>query len=216
MSQQWYVQTSEGSAGPFTPAKLRRLVQVGKVMPESLLSLDGKRWVQASKIKGLVFPSPGRAESPPQPRPAESHPDDSFPLAGDEPAPVTPGLPAGGSIYDGLTAEHLDRLYPTSSDADETPPLSGAKGFPVRVGLSATIAALAAAGTAVAVKVVRILGLIDLDTTAASLAARVGLPALAFVGTFAFIFWRSGRETEPPVITADMSDEEIARALKRH
>jgi hypothetical protein len=75
---------------------------------------------------------------------------------------------------------------------------------------------VAASAVAMAVKLARFLGLVDLSTTATSLAARVGLPAIAFVVVFALLFWYCGRDVEPSNITADMSDDEIADAMKRY
>ena len=88
------------------------------------------------------------------------------------------------------------------------------QGLPVRVGASATVAVLAATAASVVVKSLGLLGLIELDTIAWSLAARVVFPALAFVGTFAIVFWWFGREIESPLITTEMSDEEIAEAIR--
>ncbi|NQT14423.1 MAG: hypothetical protein HQ582_16830, partial [Planctomycetes bacterium] len=78
------------------------------------------------------------------------------------------------------------------------------------------LAALATATVVSLVKLVRMFGLIELNTTATSLAARVGLPAIAFVAVFALLFWYCGRDVEPPQITGDMSDDEIADVLKRY
>ena len=106
------------------------------------------------------------------------------------------------------------QLHEASREAEpEPPPLSSVAGLPLRFGVSFILASTAASGVAALVELVRIAGLVRLDTTAASLAARVGLPGVAFAVAFAFVFWYSGRQTEQPKITADMSDEEIARAL---
>jgi len=55
MSQQWYVRTSKGHAGPFSSGQLRKLAARGKITPKSRLSLDQAKWFSASRVKGLVF-----------------------------------------------------------------------------------------------------------------------------------------------------------------
>ena len=55
MSQQWYVRTRKGHAGPFSATRLRKLAEEGKVRPDSQLSLDLATWVPASRVRGLVF-----------------------------------------------------------------------------------------------------------------------------------------------------------------
>jgi hypothetical protein len=213
MSQQWYVQTAKGNAGPFAPAKLRQLAEAGKITPETRLSLDGSKWVRAASIKGLTFPAASPAESRPGPRATESDADDTYDVIPAQPPTVAREVPTGGSVYQGLRAKHVEQLYPSPSDQD-TPALSTARGLPLRMGLSALIAAIVALGVRGLVGVARFRGLVNLDTINASLAARVILPGVVFLVVFGFLFWWFGREPKPTVITAEMSDEEIARALK--
>lgn len=216
MSQQWYVRTSQGKAGPFDPATLRQLAERGKITPESRVSLDGRNWVPASRVKGLAFAETGAAEPPSPPQSAEPPADHEYALAQDDRPDSTSDRPSG-SPRRGFTAAEVALLHRSSGDTEEDlPALSSAAGLPLRFGLSFGLASTAAAGAALLVKSAWFLGIVDLDTIGASLAVRVGLPAIAFVVVFALIFWYSGREVEPPQITAEMSDEEIAKALKRY
>jgi hypothetical protein len=209
MGQEWYVQTSSGKDGPFASAELRQLAQAGKIAPESLVSLDGKNWSAASRVKGLVF-----ADTPPTQGPPEPPPADEYALAEDDRKKPTVDRPGRKTPVDDAAAEVL--LYKSSGDAEEDfPALSTAAGLPARFGVSFILAAVAASAVAALVKLTRMLGLVELNTTATSLAARVGLPAIAFVGVFAFIFWYCGREAASPKITGDMSDEEIGEAIRR-
>jgi len=58
MSQHWFVKTSTGKAGPFSASQLRKLATSGKISSTSNVSPDGSKWVPASRIKGLEFPTP--------------------------------------------------------------------------------------------------------------------------------------------------------------
>jgi len=212
MSQQWYVQTATGHAGPFVPAKLRQLAETGKITPETRLSLDRTKWVRAGNVKGLAFPEVGPVENRPEALAAELDVEDTYDVIPAQPPTVAREVPTG-SVYQGLQAKHLERLYPSSSDHD-APALSSARGLPLRMGLSGLLAAGIALGVRRLVRLARFFGLVNLDTIDASLAARVVLPGVVFVVVFAFLFWWFGRESEPTAITPEMSDEEIARALR--
>ena len=65
MSQDWFVKTSTGKAGPFSASQLRKLATNGKISSKNFVSPDGSKWVQATRIKGLEFPAPA-AEAPTQ------------------------------------------------------------------------------------------------------------------------------------------------------
>lgn len=73
---------------------------------------------------------------------------------------------------------------------------------------------MGAVGVRILVRAASFFGLVNLHTIGTSLAARVILPAVVFVVTFAFLFWWYGRESKPSVIRPEMSDEAIARAIK--
>jgi hypothetical protein len=209
MGQTWYVQTPSGKAGPFTSSKLRQLAQTGKISPESLVSLDGKKWAAASRVKGLVFAAPSPAQHPPEPRP-----DDDYALVEDDlkkPAVDRPG----GKTPSTYASANVTPLEEDFSD-EELPRLSTTAGLPLRFGASFILGATAAGAASLLVKLAFSFRLVELKTTAASLLALVGLPAIAFVVVFALIFWLCGRDVEPPKITGEMSDDEIADALKRY
>jgi len=55
MAAEWFVQADGESLGPLAPPDLRRLVQEGRVGPETLVRLgaDGK-WVPAGRVRGLL------------------------------------------------------------------------------------------------------------------------------------------------------------------
>lgn len=193
MGQEWYVETSSGKAGPFASAALRQLAQTGKIAPESLVSLDGKNWSPASRVKGLVFADTPPVRPSPKPQPTvdppttKTPPDDSDAVA----------LP-----------------YKSTGGADPAPRrLSTAAILPAQFFAGFFGGALAASATSMMVKLARMVGLVELNTTATSLAARVGLPAIAFVGVFALIFWRVGREVSSAEINVDMSNKETGDAL---
>jgi len=215
MAQEWYVQTSSGKAGPFASAKLRQLAQTGKIARESLVSLDGKNWSPASRVKGLVF-----AETPPAQGPSLPQPTDDYALAEEDRKKPTVDRPGKKTPPDDAAVAAL--LYDAallSESSDETeedfPALSTVAGLPARFGASFILAAMAASAVAMLVKLAVFFGLVDLNTTTTSLLARVGLPAIAFVVGFALLFWYCGLDAEPPKITDDMNDEKIADVLKR-
>lgn len=60
MAKQWYVKTKKGSAGPFSPRKLKEYASKGKIKPKSFIRLDENEWVVADSVKGL-FPTPADA-----------------------------------------------------------------------------------------------------------------------------------------------------------
>jgi uncharacterized protein DUF4339 len=215
MPQQWYVQTSKGTAGPFTPMAIRRLARTGKISPKSRVSLDGHNWMAASRIKGLEFLEEKSAQRPAA-RPSTSPITDyDCQLLLQEHADSTADRPHRGPST-GDPASDLAELHLSAINDEKSPDLSSAEGLSLRVGLSFSLGAVGAASMAGLVKTARFVGLVELNTTATSLAARVGLPAIAFVVVFAFIYWSSGREVDQPRISADMSDDEIGEALRHY
>ena len=66
MAQQWYVKMGEQVRGPVSVKQLKAIAASGKLPANSLLSLDQKRWVKPSQVKGLVFkPIENTAYAPP-------------------------------------------------------------------------------------------------------------------------------------------------------
>jgi hypothetical protein len=53
------------------------------------------------------------------------------------------------------------------------------------------------------------------ETISGSLALRIGLPAAAFAIVFVWVYWYCGRPVDEPPISEEMSDAEIAKALKK-
>lgn len=202
MGQEWYVETSFGRSGPFTPADLRKLAQAGTITPESLVSLDGENWSPAARVKGLVFPDAPPNQPPP---------------AGECALAETERDKPGGRPYPTYPSPNVIPLDKVLADLRDDPPrLSSAEGLPARFGISFGLAASVATAVALLVKMALWIELVELKTIATSLAALVGLPAVAFVAVFALIFWYCGRDVEPPQISGDMSDDEIADVLKRY
>ena len=105
MTQQWFVKTSKGQAGPFSSSKLRQLVADGKIKPTTLISLDGKKWVTSGKIKGLSFPS---AEGD-----ALAH---SGPIIGYPEQPILP-------LIEQREVAYIDRFGPYSNVVHELMPM---------------------------------------------------------------------------------------------
>lgn len=64
MSQQWFARIAGTICGPFSPKDIRRLAQRGDVTPETEVSMDQHKWVAATKLKGLTFPSPAAPTKP--------------------------------------------------------------------------------------------------------------------------------------------------------
>ncbi|NQT15968.1 MAG: DUF4339 domain-containing protein, partial [Planctomycetes bacterium] len=149
MGQEWYVQTSSGKSGPFTPANLRKLAQTGKITPESLVSLDGENWSPAARVKGLVF-----AEAPPDQPPSA----DEYALGETEPKKPTPDRPGGRAYSTYASANVIPLERPSADSCDDLPRLSTTAGLPARFGISFGLAALATATVASLVKLVRMFG----------------------------------------------------------
>ena len=63
----WIKQGGE-RLGPFSDAELRQMAREARLRPDSLLSLDGQKWLRASHVPGLFPPAKGRDTPPPLPR----------------------------------------------------------------------------------------------------------------------------------------------------
>ena len=55
---QWHIKQNDKTYGSYTGRQIKQLVSDGKVKPETLLSKDGSKWVEANKIKGIFNPPP--------------------------------------------------------------------------------------------------------------------------------------------------------------
>ena len=55
VAQQWYVKIGKQVRGPVSAKKLKALADSGKLPANALLSLDQKKWVKPTQIKGLGF-----------------------------------------------------------------------------------------------------------------------------------------------------------------
>ena len=55
---EWYVQTKNSVAGPFTLKQIKKLARRGKLQPKVAVSHDQKSWIKAKRVPGFVFPEP--------------------------------------------------------------------------------------------------------------------------------------------------------------
>lgn len=65
MAQQFYISGGEALIGPVSPRDLRQMAIDGSIQPDTQISLDGRKWIQASAIKELVFGPPVESDSGP-------------------------------------------------------------------------------------------------------------------------------------------------------
>ena len=65
MAQQFYISGGEALIGPVSPRDLRQMAIDGSIQPDTQISLDGRKWIQASAIKELVFAPPVESDSGP-------------------------------------------------------------------------------------------------------------------------------------------------------
>ena len=65
MAQQFYISGGEALIGPVSPRDLRQMANDGSIQPDTQISLDGRKWIQASAIKELVFGPPVESDSGP-------------------------------------------------------------------------------------------------------------------------------------------------------
>lgn len=199
MGQQWYVRTARGVAGPLAAGKLRELADAGKIARDTQVRMEGGDWVAASRIKGLTFGEPAKASGS---RSADS--------------PASPDG-ADDKLYAGVSASTMTQLADTARGIEQEPDLpdlSRDAAIPYRILAAFIVGAMVAGGAATLVRLARMLGWLDLGTIGSSLAFRVGVPAIVFVVSFVFIYWAAGRRGTVPEISADMSDEEIAQAIR--
>ena len=54
----WFVKTKHGDAGPFTEAKLKKLVSDGRIKPNVLISENQIKWIKAYQQESLGLPAP--------------------------------------------------------------------------------------------------------------------------------------------------------------
>ena len=199
MIRQWFVRTSKANRGPFSTAKLRRLVDEGKVKLDSLISRDGEKWIKASQVRGLKFGETQRSGN------RQAH---------DAPSPESEhDAPTHIPWYEGQSAAKKTQDYSRLSTGDLREGLtSNAESFIARMRYSGSLAALATAIVYFVVRVCYRFGVIEVTTTASTLTWRIGLPAAVFVAVFAFLYWSTRGGPSGP-IDPDMSDDEIARML---
>ena len=199
MSDLWYVRTIKKDRGPYETAKLRDLAATGKVKPTTLISRDGKQtWIKASRVKGLEF---GTREPDPNAKPKKRK------------RPVEEEIDTGfDARYGGGTAKRgRDVVDSYGNMLEETGNRTMA-----RVYVIAAYTGGAGMIVFVFVRLAARLGLISYDSVQRYLMLRLGLPLIAAGIGFAVGWWRTrhlgGR---PPMIDPDMSDEEIAREIRR-
>jgi len=60
-TQQIWVKTKRGVAGPFSPTQIRQLAAEGRLKADHLISTDQEKWTRACKVKGLQFPGEEQA-----------------------------------------------------------------------------------------------------------------------------------------------------------
>ncbi|MFH1304174.1 MAG: DUF4339 domain-containing protein [Planctomycetota bacterium] len=195
MSDLWYVRTSKRDRGPYDKAKVLELAAEGKIKPEMLVSRDGKlTWVKAAKIKGIEFGAQESTRKESNPRRA------ALKSAKPEWDPKFGGAPA--KLSHKVVDSYGDRLAARGN-------MSLA-----RFSYGGFFAIVAAGAAYFLVRLLRLLGIIQLDTIEKSLFVRIGIPLIAAVVVFGWAWWRSGKLfVVPSEITHDMTDEEIADAL---
>src|SRR5262245_34248679 len=64
MAQEWYVETGGRVDGPVSARELQARAAAGRLRPNDRVSPDRKKWVTASKIKGLSFADPTPPSAP--------------------------------------------------------------------------------------------------------------------------------------------------------
>lgn len=65
LSMPWFIKTKDGERGPLPTAKLKELVDAGKLSERVMIRRDGQQqWVQAGSIAGLFPESESAAEAP--------------------------------------------------------------------------------------------------------------------------------------------------------
>lgn len=196
MSDLWYVKTSKRVRGPYETGKLRELAAEGRLRPDMLVSRDGKQtWVKASQLKGLEFGSKPAPEQPKRKRTAKlgENKDDDF-------------LPQYGGAMTRRSRNVVENYGEQLAAAGDR--------TLARLGYAAFLGTLAASMVYLLVRVAYWFGWVRPETIGGSLEVRIGLPALAFVLAIGIAWWAS-RGGRPAIIDPDMTDEEIAEALKR-
>lgn len=189
MSKTWYVIKGEGHAGPFSLPRLQQLADAEKLRPRSQVSRDLDNWTRASDIDGLHF-LPQKRKRKKKPKPQEAAPTH------------VPYYEGGGSARKRLEAIRAGNLT-----------LPGEMDTGARFHHVVFLAAAVAGALHVGVRIAYALGWLALDTTAASLGWRIGLPAAAFLLIFLIGWFSANNRTGGVIIHEDMTDEEIAQSL---
>lgn len=168
MSDLWYVRTAKRDRGPYDKAKLLELAAEGKIKPNMLVSRDEKQtWVKAERIKGIEFGTHESANR--EPKPKRGNTSKSAKPAWDP--KYGSGAPAKRShdVVDSLG----DRLAARGSMALG------------RLSYSVFFAIVAAGASHFLVRLLRLLGVIQIGTIEKSLFVRIGIPIIAPLGSSA-------------------------------
>ena len=197
MSDLWYVRTAKRHRGPFETSKLFGLAAEGKIKPGTFVSCDDKQtWIKAAKIKGIVFEVREPAKRKPKPK---------------RDVASKPANPVWDPRYGGATAErHRDVVDSFGDKLAERGDMTL-----VRLCYSVGGVVTAASGTYGLIELLQWLEIIPIGTIEESLFVRIGIPVIAAVLAFCGAWWHSGMLFAPPSkITHDMTDEQIADALR--
>jgi hypothetical protein len=73
-NQHCWIKTADKVCGPFAPTSLRQFAANGSIDPDTLISLDGIKWVPAGKARGL-FPDLELVRGSSAPPPPRQDPD---------------------------------------------------------------------------------------------------------------------------------------------
>lgn len=108
MAKWWVHAGGDEQLGPFTAGQLKRMVEEGKVQPDTYVCTEGaEEWIPASRVKGLFSDGSRSAQQPPQPTTPETAD------AADVFEPVDTGPKVRAAPRPATEAEHpLDHLLP--------------------------------------------------------------------------------------------------------
>lgn len=193
MPNQWYVRTSKADRGPYSTAKLRKLADGGKIKPETLVGRDGKKWIEAGKVRGLNF---GVKKRKPKPTGTKAEQPDHTPwYEGQEEAD---------------TAKHLANLDTAQLGERMS---DGSNYYLARLQFAGTAASILPAFAYGLVRLAYFFGWLHATSSSSTLAWRIVLPAVVFAASFGFCYWIFDGEGFDGNIDADMTDEDILDRL---
>jgi len=157
---------------------------------------DKQTWMKAAKIRGIEFGIRESAKKKPKPK---------------REVASKPAKPVWDPRYGGATTKRSRNVVDSFGDrlAERGDMTLG------RLRYSGFFAVSAATATYALVRVLQFFGIVQIETIEKSLFVRIGIPVIAAVVIFGWVWWCSGKlSTAPSQITHDMTDEEIADVLR--